>query len=131
MFLDCVLDLKQYVQRKRRLRKGGTNSTLTILRKELHDSSLQTLLGGSSYLISSSEPDPLLSSFMFRPSVVDEPLSVVPAETSPAKGCTIEESTIREASTLASVGWDKEKEEKYRRCEFVRGVMLSTILDEL
>ncbi|CAN1281359.1 Protein DEHYDRATION-INDUCED 19 homolog 7 [Linum perenne] len=87
-----------YVQRKRRMRKSASNSTFSILRKELRDGSLQSLLGGSSYFVPSTDPDPLLSSFMFSPSVVDEPHSVLPTssvETSPVKESTIEDSTIR------------------------------------
>ncbi|KAL9375983.1 hypothetical protein Peur_032862 [Populus x canadensis] len=53
--------------RKRRLQKGGANSAFSILRKELREGSLQSLLGGSSCSVSSSntEPDPLLSPFIF------------------------------------------------------------------
>jgi len=55
------------VQRKRRLQKGGANSAFSILRKELREGSLQSLLGGSSCSVSSSntEHDPLLSPFIF------------------------------------------------------------------
>ncbi|KAG4938905.1 hypothetical protein JHK84_045102 [Glycine max] len=61
------------VQRKRRVRKVGSGSTMSILRKELREGALQSLLGSSSYLASSnSEPDPLLSSFMFNPAVTDD-----------------------------------------------------------
>ncbi|KAL4583149.1 hypothetical protein LXL04_007714 [Taraxacum kok-saghyz] len=47
---------------KRRLRRGGSNSTLSILKRELREGNLQSVLGGSSFLIQSSmdtEPDPL------------------------------------------------------------------------
>ncbi|KAF2308299.1 hypothetical protein GH714_039923 [Hevea brasiliensis] len=69
-----------YVQQKRRLRKGGSNSAFSLLRKELREGSLQTLLGGSSCVVSSSnsEPDPLLSSFIFNPPSLDEPLNIQP-----------------------------------------------------
>ncbi|CAN1281353.1 Protein DEHYDRATION-INDUCED 19 homolog 7 [Linum perenne] len=116
----------------RRMRKSASNSTFSILRKELRDGSLQSLLGGSSYFVPSTDPDPLLSSFMFSPSVVDEPHSVLPTssvETSPVKESTIEDSTIR-YSPRPMVS-DKEQEEKSRRCEFVRSLVMSTILDEL
>ncbi|XP_061946243.1 protein DEHYDRATION-INDUCED 19 homolog 4-like [Populus nigra] len=55
------------VQRKRRLRKGGANSAFSILRKELREGSLQSLFGGSSCFVSSSntELDPLRSPFIF------------------------------------------------------------------
>ncbi|KAK2419044.1 Drought-responsive family protein [Trifolium repens] len=60
------------IQRKRKSRKGGSYSTLSLLRKELRDGNLQSLLGGSSCIMSSSNaaPDPLLSSFILP--VADE-----------------------------------------------------------
>ncbi|CAN1151064.1 Protein DEHYDRATION-INDUCED 19 homolog 7 [Linum perenne] len=119
--------------RKRRLRKGGPNSTFSsLLKKELRDGSLQSLLGGSTF-VSSTEPDPLLSSFMFNPSGLDEAPSIGRAasvETTPAKDSVVNESLIREVDPSALVS-KKETEEKSRRCEFVRGLVLSTILDEL
>src|SRR2546427_694756 len=90
--LSCFYSFTgDYVQRKRRLRKGGANSTFSLLRKELREGSLQSLLGGSSHFVSSSnsEPDPLLSSFIFNPPSHDEPLSIQPlssVEASPVKG---------------------------------------------
>lgn len=52
------------MQRKRRFRKGG--STFSLLSRELREGSLQSLLGGSSCdVTSNTEPDPLLSSFMY------------------------------------------------------------------
>ncbi|CAN0855184.1 Protein DEHYDRATION-INDUCED 19 homolog 7 [Linum grandiflorum] len=122
--------------RKRRLRKGGSNSTFSsLLKKELRDGNLQALLGGSSF-VASTEPDPLLSSFMFTPSGLDEPQSVLRAasvETSPAMddSCMINESIIREVEASTPPVSEKETEEKSRRCEYVRGLVLSTILDEL
>jgi len=85
-----------YVQRKRRLRKGGANSAFSILRKELREGSLQSLLGGSSCFVSSSntEPDPLLSPFIFNPPGFDEALNAKPlssVEASSVKGSTTEE----------------------------------------
>lgn len=67
------------VQRKRRSRKGGSNSALSFLKKELREGNLQSLLGGSSsYAVPSSntEPDPWLSSFMCNSPVVNEPTCV-------------------------------------------------------
>ncbi|CAL1413136.1 unnamed protein product [Linum trigynum] len=123
------------VQRKRRLRKGGSNSPFVILRKELRDGSFQSLLGGTSYFVSSTEPDPLLSSFMFSPAGLNEPKSIPPTAatdvaTSPAM-VMIEESLEREVEPSSKAVSDKDQEERSRRCEFVRGLVLSTILDEL
>ncbi|CAI0626690.1 unnamed protein product [Linum tenue] len=125
-----------HVQRKRRLRKGGSNSPFAILRKELRDGSFQSLLGGSSYFVSSTEPDPLLSSFMFSPAGLNEPKSIPPTAatdvaTSPAMVNAIEESLEREVEPSSKAVSDKDQEERSRRCEFVRGLVLSTILDEL
>lgn len=57
---------REYMQRKRKTRKGGSYSTLSLLRKELREGNLQSLFGGSSCTVSSSNaaPDPLLSSFI-------------------------------------------------------------------
>lgn len=53
------------MQRKRKSRKTGSSSTLSLLRKELRDGDLQRLLGISSRNGSSgTPPDPLLSSFI-------------------------------------------------------------------
>lgn len=86
------------MQRKRRLRKGGSGSTFSLVRKELlregalREGAWQSLLGGSSYIASSnSEPDPLLSSFMFNPVVADESVSVQPSP-------SIEAALVKESS---------------------------------
>ncbi|XP_010511258.1 PREDICTED: protein DEHYDRATION-INDUCED 19 isoform X2 [Camelina sativa] len=56
------------LQRKRKSRKSGTNSTLSFLRKELREGDLQRLLGFTSRNGSvpppSGTPDPLVSSFI-------------------------------------------------------------------
>lgn len=55
--------------RKRKSRRGGSHSTLSILRREFPDGNFQSLFGGSSCIVSSSSSsnvaaDPLLSSFI-------------------------------------------------------------------
>ncbi|TXG71646.1 hypothetical protein EZV62_000225 [Acer yangbiense] len=123
-----------YVQRKRRFRKVGSNSTFSMLRKELRDGNLQSLLGGSSYLLSSSnntEPDPLLSSFIFNSPKVDEPVSVQPL--SMVEAASIKESSnenFRERNTQKHPLSHKDQEEKARKSEFVQGLLMSTILDD-
>ncbi|XP_010524839.1 PREDICTED: protein DEHYDRATION-INDUCED 19 homolog 3-like isoform X2 [Tarenaya hassleriana] len=55
------------MQRKRKSRRGGSNSTLSILKREFPEGNLQSLFGGSSCILSSSAnsvADPLLSSFI-------------------------------------------------------------------
>ncbi|KAI5581032.1 hypothetical protein POPTR_008G213400v4 [Populus trichocarpa] len=119
------------VQRKRRLRKGGANSAFSILRKELREGSLQSLLGGSSCFVSSSntEPDPLLSPFIFNPPSFDEPLNAKPlssVEGSSVKGSTTEFLERKVQHPHLS----DEDQEKSRKSEFVQGLLLSTILDD-
>ncbi|PPD94538.1 hypothetical protein GOBAR_DD08407 [Gossypium barbadense] len=150
--------------RKRRLRKGGSNLTFSMLRKELRDGNLHALLGGSSCIVSPSnvEADPLLSSFMFNPPTADEPLSLQSlsiAESSADKESTDKESlesdsaagsplylltftdnfrigfkfltlVYRDRKLQQSQLSDQEHEEKARRCEFVQGLLMSTILNE-
>ncbi|KAK8585874.1 hypothetical protein V6N13_050844 [Hibiscus sabdariffa] len=121
------------VQRKRRLRKVGLNSTSSMLRNELREGNLHAVLAGSSRIVSPSnvEADPVLSSFMFNPPTADEPSSLqsLPiAESSAEKESTDKEVLERKPQQLQLS--DKEHEEKARRCEFVRGLLMSIILDE-
>ncbi|CAJ1976094.1 unnamed protein product [Sphenostylis stenocarpa] len=120
----------EYMQRKRKSRKGGSYSTLSLLRKELREGNLQSLFGGSSCIVSSSNAaDPLLSSFILP--LANEHASSQPhlhTETRSSKKCSDETVSKRnvETSTLSV----KDKEEKAKRCEFVQGLLLSTILDD-
>ncbi|XP_016510628.1 protein DEHYDRATION-INDUCED 19 homolog 4-like [Nicotiana tabacum] len=121
------------VQRKRRFRRGGSNSTLSILRKELREGSLQSILRGSSHLVSSSttDPDPLLSSFINSSALVDEPPEVQPL--SPAKAYSTQESTVDNLSDRnlqPSPLSEEDQEEKARKSKFVQGLLLSTFLED-
>ncbi|XP_074582656.1 protein DEHYDRATION-INDUCED 19 homolog 4 [Curcuma longa] len=117
------------IQRRRRLRKGslGSHSTHSLLRKDLHEDNLHSLLGGS-IGTSNAAPDPLLSSFMFNGPVVDtsdeqpEPLA---EETSAGK--VSDEKLVESATPSHS---DKNLEESARRSEFVRQLVLSTMFDD-
>ncbi|XP_057961377.1 protein DEHYDRATION-INDUCED 19 homolog 3-like isoform X2 [Malania oleifera] len=118
------------LQRKRKSRKGGSHSTLSLLRKELREGNLQSLFGGSCMVSSSNAaPDPLLSSFILP--MADYPVSVQPQflpETVSVKKQSDENTSERhvQSSPMST----KDKEEKTRRCEFVHGLLLSTIIDE-
>ncbi|XWS58124.1 hypothetical protein CRYUN_Cryun08bG0007800 [Craigia yunnanensis] len=121
-----------YMQRKRKSRKGGSHSTLSLLRKELREGNLQSLFGGSSCIVSSSNsaPDPLLSSFILP--MVDDFVSVQPhfsSKTSTTKKSSdVNKSERNVQPSPLSV---KDQEEKAKRCEFVQGLLLSTILDDI
>ncbi|KAH9766044.1 protein DEHYDRATION-INDUCED 19 [Citrus sinensis] len=130
----CAEDFDiDYIQRKRRLRRGGPNSTFSLLRKELRDGNLQSLLGGSSCFVSSSntEADPLLSSFIFNSPKVDEPLSVQPLSiTEPTLVKESSNENLHERHVQQPPLSDKDQEEKARKSEFVQGLVLSTILGD-
>ncbi|OMO96706.1 Drought-responsive family protein [Corchorus capsularis] len=133
--LCCHIDDEHPVEakngRKRKSRKGGSHSTLSLLRKELREGNLQSLFGGSSCIMSSSNsaPDPLLSSFILP--MVDDFVSVQPhfsSETSTTKkSADVNKSERNVQASPLSV---KDQEEKAKRCEFVQGLLLSTILDD-
>ncbi|XP_050372349.1 protein DEHYDRATION-INDUCED 19 homolog 4-like [Argentina anserina] len=118
------------VQRKRKFRRGS-NSTFSILRKELREGSLQALLGGSSFAFpSNTEPDPLLSSFIYN--APDEHVSEQPH---PLVEAPFMKENIKEESSERIVQQPplstKDQEEKARKCKFVQGLLMSTILDDL
>ncbi|OVA02587.1 Protein dehydration-induced 19 [Macleaya cordata] len=120
------------MQRRRRIRKGGSHSTLALLRKELREGNLQSLIGNSSYVVPSSNaaPDPLLSSFVYNLPLPDEPTIIRPStESSSMKKLSDDHVIERFAQPPAPLS-DKDQEEKARRCEFVQGLLLSSILDD-
>ncbi|KAG8648298.1 hypothetical protein MANES_09G174600v8 [Manihot esculenta] len=134
--LCCHIDDEHPVEakngRKRKSRKGGHHSTLTLLRKELREGNLQSLFGGSSCIVSSTNvaPDPLLSSFILP--MADDFGSAQPSfssETSSAKKSLDENVSARNMkSSPLSI---KDQEEKAKRSEFVQGLLFSAILDDI
>ncbi|KAL8264949.1 hypothetical protein R6Q59_023079 [Mikania micrantha] len=122
------------MQRKRKTRKTGSISLLSLLRRELRVANLQSNSGGSSYVVSSANatnaaPDPLLSSFIL-PMGDDLGINASKSLTEPMgfKKDTSKTSLQRETdSTPLS---SKDKEERSRRCEFVQGMLLSTIFGD-
>ncbi|CAF2373796.1 unnamed protein product, partial [Brassica napus] len=121
------LDISFYVQRRRRLRKGGYGSAYLALKKELREANLQSLLGGSSRFTSSTnlDSDPLLSSFMFSSPSTKSATPVV--EGTSATKRSLKESLKREIQEAPLSGEDQEKSKK---SEFVRGLLLSTMLGD-
>ncbi|CAN6922013.1 unnamed protein product [Brassica oleracea] len=116
--------------RRTRLRKGGYSSAYLALKKELREANLQSLLGGSSRFTSPTniDSDPLLSSFIFSSPSANEPPKK--SATSVAEGTlaiklSLKESLKREIQEAPLSGEDQQKAKK---SEFVRGLLLSTIL---
>ena len=154
----CFLDERFYVQRRRRLRKGGYGSAYLALKKELREANLQSLLGGSSRFTSptSIDSDPLLSSFMFSSPSSKSATPVV--EGTSATKLSLKESLKRYMYlylTLCSkesiqyvlfltlvfgfhyvcrdiqeAPLSGEDQEKSKKSEFVRGLLLSTMLGD-
>ncbi|KAL7257636.1 hypothetical protein ACSBR1_003863 [Camellia fascicularis] len=119
------------MQRKRKSRKIGSHSTLSLLRRELREGNLQSLFGGSSCIVSSTNaaPDPLLSSFILP--VVDDFGSV--RSHSSAESISVKKITnenVSERVVQSSPLSIKDQKEKARRSEFVQGLFLSTMLDD-
>ncbi|KAL0364837.1 UNVERIFIED_CONTAM: protein dehydration-induced [Sesamum angustifolium] len=117
--------------RKRKSRKAGSHSTLSLLRRELREGNLQSLFGGSSCIVSSSNaaPDPLLSSFIL-PMVED--YENVPSHSS-AESTSVKKSTtdsISERKVQQPPMSIKDQEEKAKRSDFVQGLLLSMMLDD-
>ncbi|KAI4378953.1 hypothetical protein MLD38_016367 [Melastoma candidum] len=119
------------VHRKRRLRKGGSSTTISLLRKELQDGTLQSLLRGTRGTSNPfSEPDPLLSSFMSSPTV-EAPVNVesqIADEVSLVKDSSEEE--LLESNVRESLLPGEDGEERARKCKFVQGLFLSSFLDK-
>ncbi|KAL9234943.1 hypothetical protein vseg_009753 [Gypsophila vaccaria] len=116
------------VQRKRKSRKSGSHSTLSLLRRELREGNLQSIFEGSSYS-SNATPDPLLSSFILP--MADEFMnsqSVNSADTISTRKGKEENSSQRNVSTPPlSI---KDQEERARRSEFVHDLIVSTIFSD-
>ncbi|KAK9672961.1 hypothetical protein RND81_12G137600 [Saponaria officinalis] len=121
------------VQRKRRLRRGAPNSMFNILRKELREGNRQSLFGGSSFMLSSSnpDPDPLLSSFIYNSSTAEDICKEEPHSSKPA--CSLPEAAVEKSieSAQQPALSKKDQEEKTRKCQFVQGLLLSTMLDDI
>lgn len=116
--------------RKRKSRKVGSQSMLSLLRKELREGNIHSLFGGPCTLSSSNTAaDPLLSSFILP--MVDDPVSVQQPhssrEISSLKKGHEENLLKRHVSPPLST---KDKEEKARRSKFVQGLLMSTIFDD-
>ncbi|KAL6622403.1 hypothetical protein ACP70R_032282 [Stipagrostis hirtigluma subsp. patula] len=117
--------------RDRRGSSGSRYSTLASFKKDLRERNLQPLFGGSSRVASiSTVPDPLLSSFVGNFSEVDLPKDAQKdsLDETPAGSDTLEQKAAESADEplLPEV-----KEERTRRSQFVQGLMLSLMFDDI
>ncbi|KAH9606271.1 hypothetical protein KSS87_020106 [Heliosperma pusillum] len=118
------------VQRKRKSRKSGSHSTLSLLRRELREGNLPPIFGNSSSLLSSNAvPDPLLSSFILPMAdefMTSEPVSL--SDTSSTKNAR--QGNLLERNLLTPPLSIKDQEERMRRSEFVHDLLFSAIFDD-
>ncbi|XP_031288023.1 protein DEHYDRATION-INDUCED 19 homolog 4-like isoform X1 [Pistacia vera] len=117
---------------KLKLNKGESHSTLLTLRKELQNGHFQSLLARSPSSVSSSRMtlDPLLS-FVYNTPAVDMSESVqVDSSTGENAEEKISFEKTLETNVIQSSLSDKDHAEKAKRCEFVQGLMLSTIFND-
>ncbi|CAN8241400.1 unnamed protein product [Cochlearia groenlandica] len=118
------------LRRKRKSLRSGTNSTLSLLRKELREGDLQRLLGLSSsrhgsVAVSSGTPDPLLSSFISPPRSYSTPV------TRETRKASVEKQTDGKTQVYISPVSSKDREEKKKKSEFVQRLLSSAIFDEV
>ncbi|CAD6334087.1 unnamed protein product [Miscanthus lutarioriparius] len=128
--LDRTFD---YAAWKRRVRKvsTGSHSLLSLLRKDLRNGSLQSFLGGSSYVSNppAAAPDPFLSSLICSLPVA-EPSKDLHSDSSDNNFLLNkfpDEKTVERAEPSLS---EKDQKERVQRSKFVRGLVLSTIFDD-
>ncbi|KAK4768381.1 hypothetical protein SAY87_003522 [Trapa incisa] len=118
------------MQRKRKSCKSESHSTLSLLRRELREGTLQSLFGASSFIVSSpsAAPDPLLSSFIIP---MNDDLSSSPSQILNETGSDkkILDEKVMERNVQSTPLSVKDREERAKRSEFVHGLLLSTILD--
>ncbi|KAF3340571.1 protein DEHYDRATION-INDUCED 19 2-like protein [Carex littledalei] len=126
-----------YLQHKRRYRKNTSSSSslLSLLRKDLRDGTLQSLLAGTSLVQPASTaaaPDPFLSSFISNFPLTDSTKAEKTESNTTQSGFftkTADEKTPERAET-ASLS-EKDQRERTRRSEFVQGIVLSTLFDDI
>ncbi|CAA6654364.1 unnamed protein product [Spirodela intermedia] len=127
-----------HMQSRRKLLKGysRSNSRLALLRKELRDGHIQSLMGGSSYALNQyARPDPLLSAFISTFSSADSSKYVEPQSFDEGSMLNkklndeIADSWVSPAIMEPSLS-DKDREEQSRRSEFLRELVVSTIFED-
>nr|AIN39825.1 hypothetical protein [Zoysia matrella] len=121
------------MQHRRRARKlsQGSHSLLSLLRKDWRDGSLQSFLGGSSYVSNppATAPDPFLSSLVCNFPVAEQSkdLHSDSSDNNVLLNKFPDEKSVERAEPSLS---EKDQKERAQRSEFVRGLVRSTIFDD-
>ncbi|KAG9459502.1 hypothetical protein H6P81_004010 [Aristolochia fimbriata] len=119
------------MQRRRRFRKGsnGSHSTLSLLRKELRDGHLQSLLRGSCVVPNNAAPDPLLSSFIYNLPSAEESKYTEPHPMDEGSSSKKSHNDKAVESVVPPLS-DKDQKERAQRSMFVQGLLMSTIFED-
>ncbi|KAL6339806.1 hypothetical protein AAG906_034893 [Vitis piasezkii] len=90
-----------------------------------------TTQGSSMFSSSNTEPDPLLSSFIYNMPMVDVTESMQPSSSTEVnfEKKSLDENMLERNMQLSPLS-DKDQREKAKQCEFVQGLLLSTFLDD-
>ncbi|CAH8360253.1 unnamed protein product [Eruca vesicaria subsp. sativa] len=117
----------QHANMKRKPRRGGAQSMLSILKREFPDGNFQSLFEGSSRLVvpssSSIAADPLLSSFISP--MADGLFITEPSSAKKTLNHSLPERSVEKKSLSA-----EDHREKLKQSEFVQGIFSSMILDD-
>ncbi|XP_038979118.1 LOW QUALITY PROTEIN: protein DEHYDRATION-INDUCED 19 homolog 2-like [Phoenix dactylifera] len=121
------------MQYRRRFRRGspGSHSMLSLLRKDLREGNLQSLLGGSSYMAppSAAAPDPFCQSLIYTLPVAEAIKEMY--NESLDEGSLVNKSLDEKVAERVEPSLsDEDQKERARRREFVQELVLSTIFDD-
>ncbi|URD81627.1 hypothetical protein MUK42_05684 [Musa troglodytarum] len=99
---------------------------------DLREGNLQALLGGSSYMAPppAAAPDPFISSLIYT-LPLDEPSKDAQPESFDEGGLVSKSSDKEVVERVEPSLSDKDQKERARRSEFARGLVLSTIFDDI
>ncbi|XP_020107806.1 protein DEHYDRATION-INDUCED 19 homolog 2-like isoform X2 [Ananas comosus] len=121
------------MQHRRRFRKApsGSQSLLSLLRKDLRDGNLRSLIRGSTYLSAphTVAPDPFLSSLIYTLPVAESSKDVQ-TETSHNQIEANNRLNMKLVDRTEKSLSDKDQRERAQRSGFVQELVLSTLLDD-
>nr|AAV43851.1 unknown protein [Oryza sativa Japonica Group] len=127
------VDLIGHLTMQHGIRKisSGSHSLLSLLRKDLRDGSLQSFLGGSSYVSNppAAAPDPFLSSLICSLPVA-EPSKDLHSDSSDNNFLLNKFPDDKTAERAEPSLSEKDQKERAQRSKFVRGLVLSTIFED-
>ncbi|KAL3531508.1 hypothetical protein ACH5RR_010830 [Cinchona calisaya] len=128
--LCCHIDIDHHKEAKAaKFRNGGSRPALSSLKKEFRDEHLHSPSKGSRVNSSPAvEPDSLLLPFLYNPQPSPKREIVSPPIEASPLGSNSQDSNLERDIKIS--GPPDNGEEKVQRCEFVRGLLCSTIFGD-